>query len=288
MVRPILNRLRFLSRSGSDEKRRFADSRNEKGHEEDVNLISDQLWHQLSHELKRPLASLQQSIGLLLDEVQGPLTDGQRRLIEIQLRNAKRLSNCISSLGDLAHEGTASYHLEMQDIVPLLAELAADFEFQASQRKVQIEVDVPQRPLTIECDRDAISRAIGHLIENAITFSPPGGTVRISVREAPEITVQSRKISMQPGTNGFVMVTVADSGPGIPEPQREMIFRKFYQIKKTRESYQPGLGIGLTVCRRIVEAHHGDVWVENDPGGGSLFSVLLPKATNNIPATSRQ
>jgi signal transduction histidine kinase len=253
----------------------------------EIGQAASQFFRHLVHELKQPVASLQQSIYLLFDEVQGPLTVEQRRILEIQLRSANRVSNCIENLGDLfrLEGGAADYQLEAQDLVSLIEELVRGFEFRSRERRVEIKVDFSARPLFIECDRIPISRAIGHVIENAIKFSPLGGTIKIRAEYVLQIPLQSPQISTQQMSEsgsgrGFIVVTIADSGPGIPESRREAIFEKFYQIKENGETYQQGLGIGLTICRSIVKAHHGTVWVEDNPAGGSLFSLLLPIATN--------
>jgi two-component system sensor histidine kinase KdpD len=82
-------------------------------------------------------------------------------------------------------------------------------------------------------------------------------------------------------------VSIADSGPGIALSEREAIFQRFYQIKENSEAYQPGLGLGLTLCRGIVEAHQGAVWVEDNPAGGSLVSLLFPLAVGSKTKTSQ-
>lgn len=255
------------------------------GEPSEFEQTTSSFFRHLSHELKRPIASLQQSIYLLLEEIQGPLTAGQRRILEIQLISAESISNCISNLADLSQieAGIAKYRLEYQDLVPLIKDVVERYESQSRDRKIEINVHLPQTPLIVECDKERMGRAIGLVIENALKFSNRGGAINIGAECVPVVSSLPRSIllsedSQSATDKGFVVVTIADTGPGIPESQREAIFQKFYQIKKDDESYQQGMGIGLTLCRSILSAHHGAIWQEDSPAGGAQFSILLPMA----------
>jgi signal transduction histidine kinase len=251
----------------------------------EISQEASQFLRHLMHELKRPVASLQQAVYLLSDETPGPLTAQQRQILGIQLRSANRILSCIENLGDLfqLEGGAREFRLESQDLVPLIGEVVRRFDVLLRERQLQVKVEFSTRPLLADCDKTAISRAIGHVLENAIKFSPIGKTINIRAEHVIEVPARSPQLSVrsEPGPErGFVLITVADSGPGIPESRRETIFEKFYQIKDNSDAYHQGLGIGLTICRAILKAHHGTVWVENSPSGGSLFSLVLPVATS--------
>jgi two-component system sensor histidine kinase KdpD len=253
----------------------------------EISQAASQFLRHLMHELKRPVASLQQSVYLLSDETPGPLTAQQKQILGIQLRSANRILNCIENLGDLFHleGGARELRLESQDLVTLIEEVVRRFDPLLRERQLQVKVEFSTRPLLADCDKAAISRAIGHLLENAIKFSPIGRTINIRAEHVIEVPARSPQLSIVQRSesgpeSGFVLITVADSGPGIPESRREAIFEKFYQIKDNSDTYQQGLGIGLTICRGILKAHHGTVWMENNPSGGSLFSLVLPVATS--------
>jgi signal transduction histidine kinase len=246
-----------------------------------------EIYSHLTHELKRPLASLQQSVYLLLDEASGPLTPEQRRIVEIQLRNAKRVNKCITDLGYLAQieAGTTTYQLANHSLATLIEEVVSEFEDSLSERGVRIEAEFPAAPLEVRCDKALIGRAIGHVVENATKFSPTAGLVRIGVQQTLQLPSQCADIKLRksPGfllnQEGYCVISVADSGPGIAPSEREAIFQRFYQVKEHGNAYQQGLGIGLTLSKSIVQDHGGAVWVDANPGGGSLVSILLPVAT---------
>src|SRR5262245_59696716 len=158
-----------------------------------------QILRHLAHELKRPLAALQQSAHVLLDEISGPLTAEQRRILEIQLRNAKRVSSCISQLGDLSQLEDGISHLELanHDLGSLIEEVIGDLQNQLDEQQVAVRLDLPPAPPIVECDRDLIRRAITRVVDNAIRFSPSGETVQIGVRQVSQIPTQAPQSSLR-------------------------------------------------------------------------------------------
>jgi two-component system sensor histidine kinase KdpD len=134
---------------------------------------------------------------------------------------------------------------------------------------VEVELD-GQLPL-VEFDAVLIERVLCNLLENAAKYTPPGSTVRIG-------TVISGK---------RLLVTVTDNGPGLPAGQEERIFEKF--TRGERESATSGVGLGLAICRAIIEAHNGKIWAGNNPAGGAKFSFTLPLGTPpEIPTDVRE
>jgi two-component system sensor histidine kinase KdpD len=125
----------------------------------------------------------------------------------------------------------------------------------------RIEVDVDSRLPLIHFDGVLIERVLCNLLENAAKYTPAGSTVRLAA-------VLSGK---------DLVVSVTDNGPGLPKGQEEAIFEKF--TRGARESATSGVGLGLAICRAIIEAHKGRIWAENQPGGGARFSFTLPLGT---------
>jgi signal transduction histidine kinase len=132
----------------------------------------------------------------------------------------------------------------------------------ASQRGVNLTAHVSDCP-PVWADPDKAHQILTNLLANAIKFSPPGG----------EVTVIAA-----PDGGGLVRLTVEDTGPGIPAPERERVFDKFYQVGRVAGERSPGTGLGLTIARHLVELHGGRIWVEDAPRGGAAFVLLLPTA----------
>lgn len=244
-------------------------------------LKKDFISH-VSHELKSPLASMRETVQLMIDELPGPLTGKQKRLLELNLQSGDRLAAMIRNLLDLSkiEAGTMEYELLRQDLVPLVRAAVAELEVQAGEKQIRIETDLPDDPVEIKCDRDRIVQVIVNLLGNAVKFSPKESVVRVraeGIATIPDTLSQYWRggiaIPAPPGRLG--LLSVADSGPGIADEDKTRIFEKFHQVKKGQKIPGQGVGLGLAICRTIVLAHQGAVWVEDNPGGGSCFYLLL-------------
>jgi signal transduction histidine kinase len=253
----------------------------------------------VSHELKSPLVSMQETIQLILGQIPGPLTDKQKRLLELNLQSGHRLTSMISNLLDLSRieAGVIDYELKSQNLVPLVQNAIAEIEVQSYEKLIQIRTALPDEPLLVECDSGRIMQVLLNLVGNAVKFSPKRGIVQVGVetiKEIPEaMPGNQRNLVMNPGTRKYYgLVTITDFGAGIPDSDKERIFEKFHQVKRDKTIAGQGVGLGLAISRTIVEAHRGAIWVEDNPGGGSRFLLLLqpgdiqnyesPKATGPI------
>jgi two-component system sensor histidine kinase MprB len=183
-----------------------------------------------SHELRTPLTSLITNLELLAEQPDDP---NAQALVAAALAEAGELRVLINDLVDLARDGQASFHIE--DVrLDLVAERVAA---RAADRAPGLTYELDGRPTLVRGDPDALERAIGNLVDNALKWSPPDGRVRISVAA---------------GT-----VEVSDDGPGIPADDLPHIFDRFYRSAKARSL--PGSGLGLAIVRRIADMHHGTV-----------------------------
>lgn len=236
----------------------------------------------VSHELKAPLASMRETIHLLLEQIPGPLTEKQTRLLELSLQSGQRLSAMISNLLDLSRmeAGVLEYELKSQDLAALVRTAVAEFETQVREKALCLEKELPKDPLDVECDWDRILQVLTNLLGNALKFSPDGGVIGVRARcvnHTPEKMPEAwrQKISQAAHDGQFALVEVFDSGPGVPDEHKERIFEKFHQVKQSKKLVGQGVGLGLAICRTIVEAHRGALWVEDNPRGGSVFVLLL-------------
>jgi signal transduction histidine kinase len=235
----------------------------------------------VSHELKAPLASMQEIIHLMLERIPGSLNEKQNRLLELNFQSGRRLSSMLGNLLDLSRmeAGALEYELRMRDLGELVRTALAEFEVQAGEKGLQMKEEMPEEPVLVECDGDRIIQVIGNVIGNGIKFSRDGGVIRVSVRTCsglPATIPDTWREVVQTDGKPFALVAIADSGPGIPDQHKEKIFEKFHQVKQGKKISGQGVGLGLAICRTIVEAHRGAIWVEDNPEGGSIISVLLP------------
>ncbi len=248
----------------------------------------------VSHELKAPLASMRETIQLLLEEIPGPLTEKQKRLLQLNLQSELRLTSMISNLLDVSktEAGVMEYELKSRDLIPLVRNAIAELEVQAQERRIKIEAVLPKAPLPVECDSDRIVQVLVNLLGNAVKFAPKEGTVQVTVQAVegiPQNVPKSRRRLFTDPADGkcFGLVAIADAGPGVPDSDKEKIFEKFHQVKQGQKTVGQGVGLGLAICSTIVQAHRGAIWVEDNPGGGSRFLLLLRPGQEGEEAIAR-
>ena len=178
----------------------------------------------VSHELKSPLASMREILQLLLEQIPGPLTDKQKRLLELNLQSEYRLTAMVRNLLDLSRieAGVMEYEIKRQDLIPLVQNALAEIEVQAGEKQIQIKTAFPAEPLPVLCDAARIIQVIVNLVGNAVKFSPKRGTIQLSVeatQKIPEgVPEYWRTQVLHPGKDQvYGCIAVADFGPGIAE-----------------------------------------------------------------------
>jgi len=229
----------------------------------------------VSHDLKAPLASIRQIMHLLLQQIPGTLNEQQKSLIQLSYNSAERLAAMVGNLLDVSRmeAGTMEYQMKALDIIPVINGVIDEFDVQAREKEIRLRLQCDQPSVFVECDRERVVQVLGNLYENALKFSP----------HASEIVTR-----VGYGVRQEVMISVADSGPGVPDDHKERIFEKFHQLKSGKKVAGQGVGLGLAICKTIVKAHRGEIWVEDNPQGGSVFSFLLQPATREEVLTCGQ
>jgi signal transduction histidine kinase len=202
-----------------------------------------------AHQMRTPLAVLKTHAELIQD----------RRAAEALGADIAALERIVDQLLALAEVDAAQAGPPGGPVdLAALARAAADFlEPLAAGREVELELDAPAGPVPVPGHEEPLYQAVLNLLQNAVDHSPPGGTVRLSVRE--------------PGT-----VEVADQGAGAPEHQRDLVFRRFWRARADRAGRRRGAGLGLAIVQRVAELHSGSVSVHAAPGGGALFRLAVP------------
>jgi PAS domain S-box-containing protein len=223
-----------------------------------VDRIKDALVATVSHELRTPLTSI---IGYLelLGTSSTPLGDEDARYADVVRRNAVRLQHMVEDLLFLARVdgGGLSLELDRADVTELAASAVASARPLAATKDVGLEFE-GERSARVLVDANRISQVFDNLVSNAIKFTPPGGTVKVTVRSDDAATV----------------VSVADTGYGIPTTEQSRLFERFFRSSAT--SHLPGTGLGLAIAHAIVESHGGSITCRSEEGEGTTFTLSLP------------
>ncbi len=227
------------------------------------------LANMIVHDLRSPLTNMMVSVDLLLKRGTGPLTEAQARILGIASNSCQQMLDLVNALLDIRRLEQRSRDLERRpiDIAAICETVVERLERTAEDRRVHLVINPSPVP-PVQADPDMIRRVLQNLVDNAIKFSSPGGTVTIHSfsREAAELP---------PGdpSGEWVVVEVEDCGIGIAEEYHQVIFELFAQ---TPEGRGHGTGLGLAFCKLAVEAHGGKIWVRSAPGEGSSFFFTLP------------
>jgi two-component system CheB/CheR fusion protein len=228
----------------------------------------DDFLAMLGHELRNPLAPLQTSLHLLRQRVTSPDVDDLLRVMQRQSNNLARIVDDLLEASRIS-EGKIELRLESVDVADAAAQALEAARPFLQSREHRVDVTLPKRPLLVHADPVRIEQVVLNLLNNAGKYTPVGGRVGVTVRRAGE----------------WAELVVADNGVGIPGELRPRLFQLFQQGNRDLARGEGGLGIGLSVVRRLVELHHGTVEARSDgPGHGSQFVVRLPLARAAAPA----
>jgi two-component system, NtrC family, sensor histidine kinase GlrK len=222
----------------------------------------------VSHDLKAPLASMRQIMHLLLQEIPGTLNEQQKDLLRLSYNSAERLAAMVGNLLDIARleAGSMEYEMAPHNLVPVVESVIEEFNIQGRQKGIRMRFESELSSASADCDRDRIVQVLGNLFENGLKFAPSNSEILTSLHITPE----------------GILVSVSDSGPGVPYDQKDKIFLKFHQVKHGKKVAGQGVGLGLAICKTIIEAHGGRIWVEDNPNGGSVFSFTLRPAASEV------
>jgi two-component system sensor histidine kinase GlrK len=249
----------------------LVDTVNWMGHRlQDLDAMKRDFLTNVSHELRTPLASIHEGTHLLLDEIPGSLTPGQREALRIMADSSRRLIQLITNLLDFSkmEAGMMEYRFARTDLRRLVEASIKKVRLLAERRRIPILTRYPAGPVPVRADAACIEQVLDNLLANALTFSPEQAPVEVAI---------------EPDAAGSVVLSVSDAGPGIAPEDLPRIFDRFYRGRGSPEKPEAGSGIGLALAKRAVEAHGGRIWAESLPGHGATLHVRLPLAQAGRP-----
>ncbi|MDI6792827.1 MAG: CHASE2 domain-containing protein [bacterium] len=229
----------------------------------EIDRTKSEFVSNVSHELRTPLTTIKGSVELLLGGAAGELNEKQRKLLTINANDTERLIRLINDLLDVSKIESGKIELDIRpiNILDVIRDSVDRLKTQSAAKDISLAISTPPQLPLIYADFDKIGQVFTNLIDNAVKFTPPTGSVTIQVEDM----------------ENELLCKVIDTGAGIPESDFGKIFDKFQQLKAVTTRRKKGTGLGLSICKGIVEEHHGKIWVESEVEKGSEFVFTLPK-----------
>jgi signal transduction histidine kinase len=215
-----------------------------------------------SHELRTSMETIKGYVEILRMKSLGPLTDEQRKSLDVILKNTNRLEQLLHDVVDISRleSGTMKFTPEKTDIGKLIEHVTGTLQSTADSKQIKIIKEIDQEVPELTIDQERIKQVIANLLHNAIHLSPEGARISIRVNKEPD----------------DVVFEIQDFGRGIPKNKQKKMFDIFSQVDSGIDRTFGDIGLGLTIARGVVLSHGGKIWVESEQGKGSTFRFTLP------------
>jgi two-component system clock-associated histidine kinase SasA len=230
--------------------------------------FKDRVIALLAHDLRNPLTAVTLALGTL-ELAQKSTSDFalnlkpglMEQLIQQSRAQIRSMDRLIADILQAARGSSAELRIQPHklELGVLCRDVILQMQERMQNKSQKIEVDIPQDLPFVHADGERVRQVLTNLLDNAIKYTPEGGTIKLAVLHR---------------TTGKIQVLVADDGPGIPEAESDRIFEDRFRLERDRD--RDGYGLGLSLCQRIVRSHYGRIWVESVPGQGSCFNFTLP------------
>lgn len=272
VIRDVTERKRAEQQIHSLERSYLAELESRHKEAERLNRLKSEFIASVSHELRTPLHTIIGFAELLGEEGAGSLNEKQKRFVHHIQTDSEHLLSLINDVLDLSRieAGGLVVRIEVLPIETAISEAVHAIRPHASEKQVTVhEKRIPA--LGVLADPLRVRQILYNLLSNGVKFTDPGGEINVSAA----------------GDGDFVRITVSDTGLGIPAEECARIFDKFYQVGYTAAGVRQGAGLGLTICKQLVELQGGRIWVDSEPGKGSHFHFTLPSESNVTRITDR-
>lgn len=286
MVRQVNERTRILRKSErrireardqaeqalSSKSHLLEDLRRQKAEVERVSKDKDDLLAIVSHDLKNPLAVVETSMDIILEEEKNRLSPMGSDLVRRSKNSARIALNLITDLLDLARlEGGIRLDFERFSVDDMVDSVVDSFYLKGKEKNIEIEVK-RKNHFDLIADYGRLIQVLSNILGNSFKFTPENGKISVVIDEY-------KTSHTFEGSNRGLLITVSDTGPGIPADKLDSIFDKFSQARK--KDREIGTGLGLTICKNICELHNGDISASSEPGKGATFTIKIPRLLNH-------
>ncbi len=232
-------------------------------HLKELDQLKTEFISVASHQLRTPLSAVKWSLKMLMDQDAGPLTKQQIDMVSKSYQSNERMISLINDLLDVSRieENRFSYTFVEESIDPIIRELIDELDHTAQEKRIKVQYEPGTQPFpVVRIDAQKMHLAIQNLLDNALKYTPVSGTIVLRVRTERDEMIMS----------------VQDSGVGIPVHQQTHVFSKFFRGDNVIRMQTEGTGLGLFISYSIVQKHHGRIWFESHEGSGTTFFISLP------------
>jgi signal transduction histidine kinase/DNA-binding response OmpR family regulator/Tfp pilus assembly protein PilF len=259
----------------------------EKERAEESEKAKELFFDNISHEFRTPLTLI---LGPLEEVLDNKIDESSRTNLQIMQRSALRLQGMINELLELSKLEFKQLGLRAkeEDIVSITKEYLQSFESLADQHKIKLSFKSQKISTKAFIDLEKYQKILANLLSNAMKFTGEGGRINVSVSSQYSATNIKSTAEKQLKTDDFkegVLITISDTGIGIPADKLPHIFDRFFQVGEKSQTHQAGTGIGLALTKGLVELHHGTIAVESVPGKGTTFNVFIPFGSEHLGET---
>jgi PAS domain S-box-containing protein len=226
----------------------------------ELDRMKSEFVSNVSHDLRSPLTTIKGFVQLLPRA--GPLTPQQQEFSAKILKGVDNITELIQDLLDLGKiEAGVGMEMDACQLDAIINKVVEDLRSQAESRRQRLDVELPPQLSPVLGNDLRLGQVVANLVGNAIKYTPDGGLISVRANNS----------------NGQIVVSVQDTGIGIPPADQPYIFEKFYRVQSEETEGISGTGLGLAIVKSVVERHNGRVWVKSEPGVGSTFTFVLPK-----------
>lgn len=232
--------------------------------------LENEFSSRILYDLRTPLTSVRSAVGFLGRGMAGPLTDQQQEVLNHTTMHVEKMVALLNDMIDLTKFESGRVNLEMIpcNIETIIPSVSVRFDPQMRAKNIVLTIDVDSSIPTLVLDPEKIEQVLVNLLENAVTYTPSNGRITITARTTTQL--------IDSAFREYVLISVADTGIGISREELPYVLDKYKEFLTGKASSRKHTGLGLAICRRIVEAHHGMLTVESEQGKGSTFIILLP------------
>ncbi len=236
--------------------------------EREMSAMKDEFVSTVSHDFRIPLTSIKGYVDLILDGEAGEFNEMQKEFLTIVKQNSDRLISLINDFLDISRieSGKMNFNIKPENLKSLVQEVVNTFQKFIDEKKMEIDLKLSDKLPKVLVDHDRIIQVLNNLVSNAVKYTPPMGKVKVAVIKK----------------KNYIVVSVSDTGVGISTKDQEKLFTKFYRVDSSLIKETGGSGLGLSICKTIIERHGGKIWVKSEENKGSTFSFSLPALKTEV------